>query len=284
MKIDEITLRAYVDGELSPDERQRVDAILSNNDALKAQADALQASRLPYRAAFDAQPLPPMPAALAQQLANLSAAASVAPAPELLATRGSDRRWLAWLGGGLAVAASFAAGVMVNAVWFDAVGQREEALAAQNSLVAKQPPWVHAIANYQAMYVRDTVGRTTDGVDQAHRVLRQFETKASTKLAVPDLASAGLAFKRIQMLGFGDRQLVQMVYLPSAGKPAALCVLRFDDLKDAPVTAQRMENLSIVTWQKDKLAYVLALDMPLPQAIALGKKLGASEFPILHRV
>ena len=284
MKIDEITLRAYVDGELSLDERQRVDAILSNNDTLKAQAEALQASRLPYRAAFDAQPMPLMASALAQQLANLSAAAKAAPSPGLPAARGSNRRWFVWLGGGMAIAASFAAGVAVNATWFGAAWQRGEALATQQSLVAKQPPWVHAIANYQAMYVRDTVGRATDGVEQAQRVLRQFESKDSVKLAVPDLASAGLEFKRIQMLGFGDRQLVQMVYLPSAGKPAALCVLRLDDLNEAPVTAQRMENLSIVTWRKDKLAYVLALDMPLPKALAIGTKLSALEFPILHRV
>jgi anti-sigma factor RsiW len=46
MKIDEVTLRAFVDGELSPTERNRIEAVLSNNPELKQQADAMHASRL----------------------------------------------------------------------------------------------------------------------------------------------------------------------------------------------------------------------------------------------
>jgi anti-sigma factor RsiW len=290
MRIDEVTLRAYVDGELSPVERSRIEAVLGHNEALKLQADALQASRLPYRAAFDAQPLPPLPAALSQQLANLSAAAKVAPSSRVSPTQLQRPRWVSWLGGGLALAASFSAGVMVNATWFGAAQQPggtdltySAATAAPTSPTAPRP-WVAAIASYQALYVRDTVGRATDSADHAQSVLKQFESKEFAKLVVPDLVAAGLAFKRIQLLGFGDRQLVQMAYLPALGKPAALCVLRSDDLKDAPLTAQRMENLSIVTWQKNKLAYVLALDMPLEQALAIGKKLVAAEYPVLHRV
>ncbi|MGL4231396.1 MAG: anti-sigma factor, partial [Casimicrobium sp.] len=76
MNIDETTLRAYVDGELSPVERERVAAAIANNVALEEQVAALRASVLPYRAAFDAQPIPAMPEALQRQLASLSAVAA----------------------------------------------------------------------------------------------------------------------------------------------------------------------------------------------------------------
>jgi anti-sigma factor RsiW len=282
MKIDEATLRAFVDGELSPAERSRVEAVLSNHAELKLEADAMHASRVPYRAAFDAQSLPPMPAALQQHLANLSAAAGVA-APSSPA-KSSHWNRLALLGMGIGIAAAFAAGVMLNPNLFHGKQSSPEIIAAANSETA---PWVRAIASYQALYVRETVDRMTDNAEHAQTILRNFEAKEKAKLTVPNLVNAGLEFKRIQLLGFGDRQLVQMAYLPSMpseGKPGALCVLRSTNAKDAVPTAQRIENLSIVTWQKDQLAFVLALDMPIEQALKIGQKLGAQEYPVLYAV
>lgn len=279
MQIDEVTLRAFVDGELSPAERSRVEAILSNSTDLKRSADAMHASRVPYRAAFDAQSLPPMPKELQQHLANLSAAAGVA-APSSPA-KPSRWNWLATLGMGVGIAAAFAAGVTLNPNLFHGRQSSPEVIAAANSEAA---PWVQAIASYQALYVRETVDRMTDNVEHAQTILRNFEAKEKAKLTIPNLASAGLEFKRIQLLGFGDRQLVQMAYLPSEGKPGALCVLRSTNAKDAAPTAKRIENLSIVTWQKDQLAFVLALDMPIEQALKIGQKLGAQEYPVLYAV
>jgi anti-sigma factor RsiW len=278
MKIDEATLRAFVDGELSPAERSRVEAVLSNSADLKRTADAMHASRVPYRAAFDAQSLPPMPTALQQQLANLSAAASVvAPSPA------KPSRWnrLTIVGVGVGIAAAFAAGVMLNPNLFHGRQSSPEIIAAANSEAA---PWVQAIAGYQALYVRETVDRTTDNAERAQTILRNFESKEKAKLTIPNLVNAGLEFKRIQLLGFGDRQLVQMAYLPSEGKPGALCVLRSTNTKDAAPTAQRIENLSIVTWQKDQLAFVLALDMPIEQALKIGQKLSVQAYPVLYAV
>jgi anti-sigma factor RsiW len=282
MKIDEETLRAFVDGELSPAERSRVEAVLSNSADLKRTADAMHASRVPYRAAFDAQSLPSMPAALQQHLANLSAAAGVA-APSSQAKPSHWNR-LALLGMGVGIAAAFAAGVTLNPNLFHGKQSSPEIIAATNSETA---PWVQAIASYQALYVRETVDRMTDNAEHAQTILRNFEAKEKAKLTVPNLMHAGLEFKRIQLLGFGDRQLVQMAYLPSVpseGKPGALCVLRSTNAKDAAPTARRIENLSIVTWQKDQLAFVLALDMPIEQALKIGQKLGAHEYPVLYAV
>ncbi len=279
MKIDEVTLRAFVDGELSPAERNRVEAVLGNNAELKREADDMHASRLPYRAAFDAQSLPPMPAALQQHLADLSAAAGVAALPP--SSKSSHRNRFSMVGMGIGVAAAFAAGVMLNPGVFNGKQSSPETFSAANTEAA---PWVPAIASYQTLYVRETVDQTTDNTEQAQTILRNFEAKEKAKLSVPNLVSAGLEFKRIQLLGFGDRQLVQMAYLPPEGKPGALCVLRSSNSKDAAPTAQRIENLSIVTWQKDQLAFVLALDMPIEQALKIGQKLSVQEYSVLYAV
>jgi hypothetical protein len=106
-------------------------------------------------------------------------------------------------------------------------------------------------------------------------------------LIVPNLSAAGLEFKRIQRLGFRefdtDKPLIQMAYLPAKGKPGALCVLQTQGNTDNAVKAQRMENLSIVTWKRGSLSYVLAVDLPLNEAAAIGDKLSAEQFPVLFK-
>lgn len=289
MKIDESTLRAFVDGELSPAERSRVEAVLGHDPQLAQQARAMQASRLPYHAAFDAQALPPMPAMLKTQLSALSAAAqagSQTPGAPAGKARLQNRPWLGRFQlfgaavGALGLAGVFAAGVVLGPVLMQS--RFGDAVSDVIDKTKADAPWVHAIAAYQAMYVRETVDRATDGAEHTQAVLQRFQDREQAELSVPDLSSAGLQFKRIQLLAFEDRQLIQMAYLPAQGKPGALCVLRAGDLKDAPVKAQRLENLSIVTWQKDQLAYVLALDMPIDQALRVGENVAARRYPLMY--
>jgi hypothetical protein len=286
MIIDEVILRAYVDGELSPEERGRVEAAVSNNADLRKQVEALQASCLPYRAAFDALTSPPIPETLARQLAALSAVAQSRPNTEPTSTR---RHWFVNAAGiGLGLAATFTAGVLLRPVFL--LGNDDDKVFG---------PWVHAIASYQALYVRETLERNADSAENVAKVLQSFQTQvgqerkawvsqassvhsaANTSFGVPDLGSVGLAFKRAQLLGFGERPLIQMAYLPPLGKPAALCVLPIVDRAEGFAQGRRMENLSIVTWQKQGFSYVLALDMPLEQALVIGKKLFDQQFPTL---
>jgi anti-sigma factor RsiW len=272
MTIDEVTLRAYIDGELAPEERDRVEAALANQPALKAQADALRASCLPYSAAFDAQIIPPIPIALQAQLNNLSAAAQT---PSPITHLRTQRRNLLGLAAGLAGA--FGAGIVARTMW---------------QTKSEDEPWVQAIASYQALYVRETVELGKDGAEKAAQVLRNFQNLSeghtrlgqpfTSRLVVPNLNSVGLEFKRIQLLGFGERPLVQMAYLASQGRPAALCVLPMSTVKKADIRAQRIEGLSIVTWQSDRMYYVLALDTPLDKAFKVGQQISESRFPPLY--
>jgi anti-sigma factor RsiW len=293
MHIDELTLRAYVDGELSLAECGRVEAALAHSSELSAQIESMRASVLPYRAAFDAQVVPAVPFALQQRVASLSAAAQSGFPDSLNSSRltGSASRteWFSRealrrgfrFGAGLA--AAFVAGIVLHPVWF---------AAAPGAGDSQNAPWVQAIASYQALYVRDTVGRTADTAEQAQQVLANFQQQTqgrwlpksmpkASELSVPNLSAAGFDFKRIQLLGFGERPLLQIAYLPTDGKPAALCVLPVTDAGDVAVSVRRLENLSAVTWQRDGLSYVLAIDLAPEQAIDIGKKLAKNQFPVL---
>jgi anti-sigma factor RsiW len=260
--------RAYVDGELTPAERTQVEIAVAHSDTLKAHMQAMKASCLPYRTAFDTQQLPNIPVHLQKQLDAMSAVAQSASV-NLQSNVIRPRRWfLRNLGLGFGVAASFAAGFAARPLWFSST----------------EADWVKAVASYQALYVRETVGKTQDAPEKTRQIIDSFQRQTNTKLVIPDLTEAGLEFRRIQRLGFGNQPLMQMAYLPTDGKPGALCVLPSNVKVATQVTAQTLEGLSVATWTRDSLAYVLVLDMPLHQALAIGEKLATSRYSALFEV
>jgi anti-sigma factor RsiW len=289
MNVDEITLRAYVDGELTPAERERVAAAIAHSAALESQVAAMQASVLPYRAAFDAQPMPAMPEALQRQLASLSAVAATsssatmqsASAPRVAADNvvamPARRRWLGTgLAFGTGIAAAFAAGWFVRPLLSVGAPSNTNALA----------PWVPAIASYQAMYVRATLEKSAFDAAQTRQALGEFQSAnkfaaSSAKISVPDLNAAGYDFRRAQLLGYGDKPLLQMAYLPAQGKPAALCVLPVNDGKELPLSVHAIDGMSVATWQTRGLSYVLAIDAPIAKVKAMGEQLQRDGFPLI---
>jgi anti-sigma factor RsiW len=270
MVIDESVLRAYVDGELDPATREKVEAVVAHSPALQAQVTSLRASCLPYGTAFDAQALPPVPAALQKQVAAMAALAGSGSAPSTppstpnSARPASDRR--RWLGGGLALAASFAAGALLP--WRNLLQQ-------QGSV--EQGAWVAPIAVYHSLYVRETLDARADDPSRLAGLVSDWSGAQRTALHVPDLLRAGLEFKRVQRLGFGNTPLIQMVFLPASGKPVALCALPVSGA-DAPLALTHIEGLGVAHWRRDQLAYVLAAELPDAQLAQLAKGLVAGEF------
>jgi anti-sigma factor RsiW len=80
MKLDDILLMAYVDGELSPQERQQVAQEIAESPDAEERIAHLAASRLPFREAFGSQKLPPVPDSLTQKIEELARAHKAAAA------------------------------------------------------------------------------------------------------------------------------------------------------------------------------------------------------------
>jgi anti-sigma factor RsiW len=260
--IDEMTLLAYVDGDLRPSEAEAVEKALATDEELQRQVQALRASRLPYRRAFEAQDLPSMPLELRERVDSWIGLIGK-PKTELPANR---RRWV---GIGAGLAASFAAGLWVP------VPMR------LNPDSFEDQPWVQAVVRYQALYVRETVDRRTDGPELAGALLAAFAAHGGVRVEVPDLRSAGLAFRRIQRLSVGDAPLIQMEYLPANGKPMSLCVLAAPG-NDARLTTRRVEGLSVSTWRRRGLEFAMLADMPIPDVQGLAERVASGELPALY--
>ncbi|AJC19829.1 anti-sigma factor family protein [Pandoraea pulmonicola] len=291
MNEDDIRLLAYVDDELPVEQRAEVEAAIAASPDLADVVASLRASRLPYRETFAAQAMPALPERLvanidallrthAQQRTDAAHAIGVAmdvKAPNVPGARvdgvygapaandgSTGRRVRAWW-----LAAAFAAGVAASAVALPVLsslpnvmhgaGGGEGSLASASAAPPKSPQgvtWVRAAAEYQQMYVRDTVASLRVDENDTERTVTGIRRDDKLDIRVPDLRAQGLMFKRVQRLRWQDRALVQMVYLPEHGDPVALCLVH-DARPDQGVTEQRIEQMGVVTWRKAQIGYAL---------------------------
>ena len=71
LNIDDTVLLAYVDGELTPEQRAEIEAALAQSCALAERVVALRSSILPYAAAFHRQAIPAVPQSLTEKVTDL---------------------------------------------------------------------------------------------------------------------------------------------------------------------------------------------------------------------
>ena len=130
------------------------------------------------------------------------------------------------------------------------------------------PRWVDAIAQYQSLYVRETVtGGATQSTSQAQTIVRAFTQSVQLPdFMIPDLSSHGLSFQRAQRLNFESIPLLQIVYLPTNGSPLALCAMPAKLLNLANTFAigqpkqTASHGMSSSYWQQSGLAWVMVAD------------------------
>lgn len=232
--LDETTLLAYVDGQLAPDEIQRVEAALQTDAAAREIVRRLRATPDNLRSVFDRALDRPLPPTLAEAILRHPTGRRVLPRIRLTH--------------------AIAAGVLLFGMglgagtWLD--GARRTATVE---------PWVAAVANYQALYGRATVTATDVNGVALHELARRLSAGFGRVVTIPDLRAHGLAFTRGQLLEFGGQPLVQLVYLPAQGNPIALCQLKTAQTDLAP-TAGIANGMRYVQWRTNGVAYLLIGD------------------------
>ncbi len=118
-------------------------------------------------------------------------------------------------------------------------------------------PWIQAVADYQQLYSRETLTSVTEDPQLTREIVENLHSADALAIQIPDLRSAGLAFKRVQRLNFHGQPVVQIVYLPEqGGGPVALCVTR-DREPDASPQARQVGEMQTVAWRRGNLGYVL---------------------------
>ena len=193
MNVDDSLLMSYVDGELPPEQRAEIEAAIAHSDELAARAAALQASVLPYRAAYERQTVPPVPESLTRRIEEL---VSVSTPQAAQGARAAARRFpMQW------AAAAFVAGAICSGVLTGYLG-------GLNPFESRRlDPWVQSVADYQVLYGRDTVAKLREDKASTEQVLADIHQRDGMPVDVPDLRQVGLKFKRVQRLNYHDRPL-----------------------------------------------------------------------------
>ncbi|WP_250537225.1 anti-sigma factor [Caballeronia sp. AZ10_KS36] len=282
MMADDAQLLAYVDGGLSPEERESVEAQIRESAEARKKVALLRASKVEFADAFAKQPLPPVPESLRlniDQMVKAHRAAEGAPAAANEPANPDDarvpaapvrsrlRRMPVWLAAAC-VAGAFVAGQFVHLS--SLLGSPQPGGAQMAS--ADVSPWIAAAVGYQKLYTRDTVGYREDDPATAARVLADIRNEDRIALRVPDLSSAGLTFKSVQRLRFNNKPLVQIVYLPRNGPPIALCVMK-DARPDETVASRTVDAMDVTTWRQGEMSYALIGQAGDVDLGALGKRI-----------
>jgi anti-sigma factor RsiW len=310
MNVDDTVLMAYVDDELSPQERQQIEDELRAHAELADKVALFKASRLTYREAFTEQKLPPVPASLVKRVddlirahaeaakrgtAPLSSASAVAQdanepgandaavqhsaqLPPSAPVRSRLRIAPAWLAVAF-VGGAFCCGIVLRlapGAGFTAGNDAGNTATVASSTMGSLP-WVQVAASYQQLYSRDTVAHMWPDVSDAQSTVDEIRTEDGIALRVPDLSKAGLRFIHVQRLKFHGRPLVQIVYLPQKGDPVALCVIK-EDKANQSVASQRIDTMNVVTWRESKLGYALIGASSNGDLAPLGKEIAERHF------
>lgn len=217
---DDELLTAYLDGELSDEDRARVEAALADDADLQARLADLDIPLNTLRDAMD-------------QVLN-----EAPHMPVLPARRTAPRAVpLAITGGALA------AGVAIGAL-----------LMTSLTPAPKAPGWIDYVAAYQVLYSTETLEAIeTDPEMQTAELETVSETVGRSLNAARSIP--GLDFKRAQILGFKGKPLAQLAYLSEGGVPLALCVIA--STNDADIKQMEREGLQAASWSDGQFAYLL---------------------------
>jgi anti-sigma factor RsiW len=244
---DDASLIALIDGKLEGPARDVLSARLEADPDLRSRFERLAAGGLPFGAAFkavlDEAPVARMQTRLDEIAAVDQIAASTRPT---------------WTG---AVAAGLA---LLVIGW--AVGRY-----APLGPGGGKDDWREAVASYVALYSADTFAAAPGGPEAALGVL---SGRLGLSLNPGSIALPDMQFKRAFMLSYEGAPLGQIAYVDAAGRPAAFCIIH-NGQKDAPVTTDSREGLSLASWAREGRGYVLAGHFSAEQAAALANTLAA---------
>ena len=119
------------------------------------------------------------------------------------------------------------------------------------------PTWQEAATRAHALLSRESVEVGLESQGNQDLVAFQVAQAIGPAVKLPNLEAQGLKFMRAQLLRFGDKKLVQMLYLGAHKDPLALYAMRGGGGDSKPVFKQE-GAIGSVSWRDDGIAYLLA--------------------------
>jgi anti-sigma factor RsiW len=236
-------LSAYLDGELSREEAEKIEALVASDPDVAKEFGALsqleQSLLDGFGAALD-EAVPP----------QLERAVKVAQAVEKTANLSHSPRFgltsLAAALGLLVIGAG--SGAMIARATFDPV------------TVVAQAGWLDQVADYHKIYAAQTNHLVE--VSASDATLAGWLAKSTgVSVEIPDLSAQGLTFQGGRLLVAGGKPVAQLMYTDATGAVVALCYIAGGDsaLGDglSDFKTRDFDGFKMVSWKDDTAAYVV---------------------------
>jgi len=165
----------------------------------------------------------------------------------------------------------FIGGALVGAIFEPATPDH-----AQNSPAASTPEWVRLVADYHRLYDRETVVDTQSL--QIEAVSAKLSTKLGRGVAVPDLKTLDMEFKREQSLSFDGKPIVQLVYLPKNSRPIAICILASMGAAQTNMVTGNHADMQYAYWQDNAHAVMVVGELSKQQLDAVVNEVESTLF------
>lgn len=220
-------LHAYVDGQLSPEARQRVEARLASDPRARRQADDYEAIRRDLRTLFDPVLREPVPARL----------------------RHGPRRWQRPLG-------AIAAGLLLLAAgaW---VGLQLPAAAWPP--LAGVPHVVREAAMAYAVYSPEVRHPVEVPGDQERHLVAWLTKRLGGEVRAPDLDALGFLLVGGRLLASDDGPGALLMYENNHGRRVTLYLCRNEEAgRNTSFRYAEQERISVFYWYDGPFSYALA--------------------------
>ena len=266
MKYSDIDVLNFIEGRFNDKQvadilaQKRIDPELANT------IDLMQASLLPYKEAYVAQSLPEMPEGLGsalQSTATTQTSNSIQATPSPSSTS-FPYKWVAsFLLAGIGIGFFAASTILSPSVTSDA----HSVAVASADLHQQHARWVERVADYQSLYVENTVKSISASAHtDAKNLLKTLSAKQGFTVSIPDLTGFGYEFVRAQELGFEGDTLLQLVYRKPGSMPLAYCLMPNNSIdainskNNLPLQLSQVYQLGVASWINSSQHNVLVAD------------------------
>jgi anti-sigma factor RsiW len=253
--VDDITLNAYLDGELDEPGAREVEAALARDPSLQQRLDGLVRAVALTRAALAPalhEALPDRLTAIGTAPPHVSSHVAVVPL-----TPRAQRRWVV----PTALAASLLLAMVGGAIGYEHYISSGRGLPR---LVAGDA-WLDTVSNFHQVYARIYADEDRALVDiagdDAERVGTFFSQRLARNLQVPDLTGHGFALQGGRLVIIQSKPSAQIVYVADNGKTLTLSVLSAGGGRDVLPRLERRRDANVLHWRSGGTNYALVGDI-----------------------
>jgi anti-sigma factor RsiW len=230
-KLDEWALHAYVDNEITGEQKAEIEALLANDPEAQRTVEAWRQQREALKRAFDGALDEPLPASLT---ATLNHGGGMALNPFLAMAAALALLLLGGFGG-----------------WF--VGRDSGDRIAEN--IAREALVAHEV---YAVEVRHPV--EVAGADKDH-LQAWLSKRLGQAFSVPDLDGEGYTLLGGRLLAAGDRPAAQLMYEDSRHNRITIFLTSQDKDRETALHVEEKGPLIACYWLDKKLAFAVAGEM-----------------------